>query len=94
MKIKPQLTKSFKEKLSIIYNYTSKIIVAHLNINSLREKFDSLLGQIIGNIETLMVSEIKLDDSILASQFIIECFGISYTVDQNANCARSVLLKT
>ena len=74
--------------------YTSKIIVAHLNINSLSEKFDSLLGQIIGNIETLMVSEIKLDDSILASQFIIECFGISYTVDQNANCARSVLLKT
>ena len=33
MKVKPQLTKSFKEKLSIIYNYTSKVIVADLNIN-------------------------------------------------------------
>ena len=81
-------------KNSIFYNYTSKIIVAHPNINSLSEKFDSLLGQIIGNIETLMVSEIKLDDNILASQFIIDCFGISYTADQNANCARSVLLRT
>ena len=60
MKIKPQLIRSFKEKLSILYNYTSKIIVAHLNINSQREKFDSLLGQIIGNIEILMVSKLNL----------------------------------
>ena len=45
----------------------------------------------MGNTDILMVSETKLDDSFLVSQFIIEGFGISYRVDQNANGARSML---
>ena len=38
-----------------------KIIDAHLNRNSLRNKFDTLIGQITGNIDILIVSETKLD---------------------------------
>ena len=60
---------------------TDKIIVAHLNIKSLRNKFDSLIGQITGNIDILMVSETTLDESFHISQFIIEGFGVPYRVD-------------
>ena len=64
---------SSKEKLSILRKRNiDKIIVAHLNINSLRNKFDSLIGQRTGNIDILMVSETKLDESFPIGQFIIE----------------------
>ena len=62
-----------------------KIIVAHLNIKSLRNKVDSLIGQITGNIDILMVSETTLDESFPISQFIIEGFGVPYRVDWNFN---------
>ena len=33
---------------------------AHLNINSLRNKFDALVDQIKGNVDILLISETKL----------------------------------
>ena len=53
----------------------NETIVAHLNVNSLRNKFDSLAGQMTGNIDILMVSDVKLDESFLIGQFIIKGFG-------------------
>ena len=77
---------SSKEKLGILRKRNiDKIIVAHLNINSLRNKFDSLIGQLTGNIDILMVSKIKLDESFPIGQFVIEGFGVPYRVDRNAN---------
>ena len=55
-----------------------KIIVAHLSINSLRNKFDSLIGQITGNVDILMVSEKKLSDSFPIGQFII--YSVALTI--------------
>ena len=37
-----------------------KLVFAHLNINSLRNKFEILSDQIKGNIDVLLVSEQKL----------------------------------
>ena len=75
-----------KEKLSILRKRdTDKTIDAHLNINSLRKKFDSLVGQITGNIDILMVSETKHNESFPIGQFIIEGFGVPYRVDRNGN---------
>ena len=55
---------SFKDKLSILRKCNfNKIIVAHLNINSLGKTFDSVTDQITGNTDILMVSETKLDES-------------------------------
>ena len=54
-------------------------------MNSLRNKFGSLIGQITGNIDILMVSETKLDESFPIGQFFIEGFSILYRVDRNAN---------
>ena len=77
---------SSKEKLSILRKHNiDKIIVAHLDINYLRNKSDSLIGQITGNIDILVVSKAKLDESFPIGQFIIEGFDVPYRVDRNSN---------
>ena len=44
-------------------NDSKKIIIAHRNINSIRNKFDILADIVKDNINILMISESKLDDS-------------------------------
>ena len=39
----------------------------------------------MSNIDILMVSETKLDESFPVGQFITEGFGVPYKVDRNAN---------
>ena len=38
----------------------SRLVLAHLNINSIRNKFDNLTQQITGTVDILMISETKL----------------------------------
>ena len=40
-----------------------RIILGHLNINSIRNKFDLLVDQVKGNINIMVISETKLDES-------------------------------
>ena len=40
-----------------------KLLFAHLNINSIRNKFEMLSDQIKGNIDVLFVSKTKIYDS-------------------------------
>ena len=40
-----------------------KIVVGHLNVNSIRQKLDSLIEITARNIDILMISKTKLDDS-------------------------------
>ena len=47
------------------------IIIAHLNINSLRNKFDSLVQLIGGSVDILVIGETKLDASFPKKQFMI-----------------------
>ena len=54
-----------------------KITVVHLNINSIRSKFDTLLG-------ILHISETKLDDSFSSAQFRLRGFCTSYRLDRNS----------
>ena len=46
----------------------NKLIFAHLNINSIQNKFELLSEQIKGNV--LMISETKIDDSFPVGQFL------------------------
>ena len=39
------------------------VIISHLNISSLRNKFESLTAQITGNVDIVMTSKTKLDRS-------------------------------
>ena len=63
----------------------NRLILARLNINTIRNKFDQLVNGIKGNIDVLMISETKLDDSFPSMQFLIEGYGPSYRLDRNSH---------
>ena len=55
-----------------------KLIFAHLNINSIRNKFEFLATQVKGKIDVLMISETKTDEIFPKGNFLIEGFSIFY----------------
>ena len=61
----------------------NRLVIAHLNINSLRSKFEQLASLIKGNIDILVMSETKIDDSFPMQQFIIEGYARPYRRDRN-----------
>ena len=63
----------------------NKIIFAHLNINSIRNKFDSSADIIKDNIDILMTTETKVDDSFPDRQFFLDGFGTPFRLDWNRN---------
>ena len=54
---------------SICQKKKNKSVVAHININSLRNKFELLFHQVKGIIDVLMISETKIDDSFPLGNF-------------------------
>ena len=65
-----------------------KIVIAQLNINSLRNKFDQLLSIIQGNVDILVITETKLDETFPISQFMIDGYSIPYRLDRNRDGSR------
>ena len=63
----------------------NRIVLAHLNINSLRNKFDILTDQVSGNIDVMVISETKLDDSFPESQFKIPQYSSPFRLDRDQN---------
>ena len=61
----------------------NKLIFGHLNINSLRNKFDLFNEQVKGSIDILKVSETKLVDSSPKAQYLIEGFHSPFRFDRN-----------
>ena len=72
-----------KELRALRLKNLNKLVIAHLNINSLRNKFELLPFQIKDNIDILMLSETKLDESFPNSQFLINGFSAPYRLDRN-----------
>ena len=56
----------------------NKLVLAQLNINSIRKKFELLSEQVRGNVDFLIVSEIKIDDSFTIGNFLIHGFSPPY----------------
>ena len=61
------------------------MIIGQLNINSLRNKFESLVQQILGNIDILIVSERKLDNSLPVSRILIDGYSPPFRLDRDNN---------
>ena len=61
-----------------------KIVIGHLNINSIRQKFDSLIEITAGNIEILMISKSRLDESFPKGQFLTKGFSEPQRLDRNS----------
>ena len=65
--------------------HVKKLINAHLNINSLRNKFEFLVEIIRGKVDILMISETKIDESFPLGQFKINDFNAPFRLDRNSN---------
>ena len=75
-----------------------KIILGHLNINSLRNKFESIADVIQGTFDIFLLSETKIDESFPDKQFRLNNYkifrkdsnryggGIMFYVNENIRC--------
>ena len=54
--------------------YPKNLIIGHLNINSVRNKFSSLQQTVLSKTDILLLSETKIGDSFPSSQFFTEGF--------------------
>ena len=63
----------------------NRLIFAQLNINSLRNKFESLQHIINKNIDVLFISETKIDSSSPSTQFHLEGYATLYRLDRSTN---------
>ena len=70
-----------------------KLIFAQLNINLIRNKFELVAQQIKGNIDVLMISETKTEDSFRVGYFLRESFSPSYRVDRDSHGGSNIFIR-
>ena len=61
----------------------NKIVIGHLNINSIRNKFLFLKEIVDSNIDIFLVSETKLNDTFPDGQFTMDGFHLPFREDRN-----------
>ena len=64
-------------------SYPNNMIIGHLNINSIRNKFEMLSLPIAQYVDILMLSETKLDSTFPSTQFLINGFSVPHRLDRN-----------
>ena len=65
--------------------YVKNVLIGHLNINTLANKFEALTLIIKDRLDILVLVETKLDDSFTEKQFYIEGYTKPYRVDRNCD---------
>ena len=61
----------------------NNLVVAHLNFNSVRNKFEVLIQNVSGGVELLMISIPKLDESFPKIHFLIKGFSDPFYTHRN-----------
>ena len=69
---------------NIRQKHSNRLVIAQLNINSIRNKFTSLSNMIKDNIDILLISETKINSSFPTVQFHIDGYTI-HRRDRNEN---------
>ena len=69
---------------NITYLNAQNPIIAQIIINSIRNKFELLVPQIVSFIDVLLISETKIDEPP-TSQFLMDVFSSPYRLGRNAN---------
>ena len=77
-------TSNFCEINDLRNQYPFRFIIGHINKNSIRNKFEPLVSFINNNLDILMISETKIDDTFPDSQFLIKGFSVPYRLDLTA----------
>ena len=75
---------TYKKLNKIRIRNINKIIIAELNINSIRNKFEQLVEYINKNVDIILIVETKLDASFPTNQFHIEGYQ-QFRADRNSN---------
>ena len=60
-----------------------RLTIGYLNINSIRNKYDSLKEIVSKNLDILIVAETKIDDSFPKEQFHLEGYADPLRLDRN-----------
>ena len=63
----------------------NKVIIGNININSLPAKFDQVKEVILKNVDILVITKTKLDDTFPLGQFYVDVFTMPYRLDRNCN---------
>ena len=71
-------------------NNSLKIIVGKLNINSIRNKFDTFCSIFKQKIDILLIFEIKIEDTFPLAQFCVESYSTPYRLDRTLLYVRDV----
>ena len=67
----------------------NRLIIGQLNINSLRNKIEALKLIMMYNIDILIITETKLDETFPKSQFYIDGYAPPFRVDRSKNGGES-----
>ena len=65
-------------------NNINRLLIGYININSIKGKFDSFKTLVMGNIDTVVVNESKIDASFTQQQFVLDEYHLPYRWDRNA----------
>ena len=65
-------THNFNDLREVKLKHPNRLIFAHININSIRNKLETLQELIGNNIDVLLISETKLGTSFFSSQFFLD----------------------
>ena len=68
-----------------------KIVIGHLNINSIRNKIEMISDLIRGNIDIFLISESKIDTTFPTTQFKIHGYHLPYRKDRSAHAGGLLL---
>ena len=59
----------------------NRLLFGQINVNSNRNKFELLFSLVSNNIDTLLISEMKIDNTISVSQFCVTGYSIPFRLD-------------
>ena len=65
-------------------SYPTNVIVCHLNINSIRNKFEMLPLSVAQYVFIILSSETKLDSTLPFTQFLMNGFSVPHRLNQNS----------
>ena len=63
----------------------NRLILSQININSFRNKFELLFSLVSNNIDVLLISETKIDNTFPVSQFCVPGYSVPFRLDRTGN---------
>ena len=64
--------------------HIEKLIIAHININRIQNKFEPLVSIVRNKMDILVIPETKIDDSYATNQFLIQGYVAPLRLDRNS----------